>query len=75
MVARGIFPYQKNIKSQSLFGKILSDVMKKTWMEPVTQKKSSPLSRPSCTSKKLASGVYIFLQGSEIDKGKSSSWT
>lgn len=29
MLARGIVPYQKNIKRQSLFGKTLSDVMNK----------------------------------------------
>ena len=72
MIARGIAPYWKNIKRQSLFGKILSDIMKKTWVEPIIQKKSSPLSRSSYTSKRLASGVYIFLQGSGIDKGKFS---
>ena len=63
-VARGTAQYQKN---QSLTLKVLPDI------DGTNPEKGFSLSKPSCTTKRLATDVYLFLQGSQvssfIDKG------
>ena len=51
-VARDIVQYQKNFKS--LTGKVLPD------FDGTNPEKGFLLSRPSCTTKRLAAGVYLF---------------